>query len=206
MKRGKYKFLKLLNQYRSLNYELKYVKEVLREGHQEFEQYYRTWCVENDVDIDQLNKRNQRKVDMVFIEEKAFNMKAALALMEFKEEKETVRDLKNLYKAVAKKLHPDTIANDDPRKPEYEEAFKKATGANKEGRWGDLFDIVDKYNIKLDEYTDAVECLRFDIDRITAELEKEKSTYSWLLHEAETKSQKDQVVRNFLKQLFGWNG
>ncbi len=29
MKRDKFKFLKLLNEYRSLNYELKYVKEVL---------------------------------------------------------------------------------------------------------------------------------------------------------------------------------
>ena len=49
MKRGKFKFLKLLNEYRSINYELKYVRDVLEDVHLEFDVFYRTWCVENNV-------------------------------------------------------------------------------------------------------------------------------------------------------------
>ena len=206
MKRDKFKFLKLLSEYRSLSYELKYVKEVLQEGHIEFEIYYRQWCASNGVDLEKLNERNQRRVDTVFIEEKSHKMREDLALREFKEETSEQRDLNYLHKALAKKLHPDKIGADDPRKKEYEEAFKKAMEAKETGQWGELFDVVDKYNIHLRKYRDAIECLEFDIKRIEAELKKEKSTYSWLLCQAATEEQKEGVVKQFLRHLFGWNG
>ena len=206
MKRDKFKFLKLLSEYRSLSYELKYVKEILEEGHVDFEIYYREWCANNGVDIQKLNEKNQRRVDMAFIEEKSHKMKQALALKEFKGDAEEAKDLRYLYKALARKLHPDVVDDDDPRKDEYEEAFKRATRANETGKWGELFDIVDKYNIHLRKYKDAIECLEFDIKRIAEEINKEKGTYSWLLCQAETKEEKDEVVKRFLRQLFGWNG
>jgi len=206
MKRNKFKFLKLLSEYRSLKYELKYVREVLEEGHIEFEHYYRDWCVDNGINLEQLNERNQRRVDMTFIEHKSHKMKEELALKEFKEETTKTRDLKYLYKALARKLHPDALDSDDPRKDEYEDAFKRATSANETGKWGELFDIIDKYDIHLRKYKDAIECLEFDIERITAELNKEKTTYSWLLHEAETEEEKHEIVKRFLRHLFGWKG
>ena len=67
MKKGKFKFLTLLNKYRSIKSEISYIKEVLDEAHKEFELYYRSWCIDNNVDIGELNKRNQRKIDMIFI-------------------------------------------------------------------------------------------------------------------------------------------
>ncbi len=60
--------------------------------------------------------------------------------------------------------------------------------------------------LNLKEYKDAIECLEFDIKRIQTELEKEKSTYSWLLYQTETEEQKEEVVKRFLRHLFGWNG
>ena len=206
MKRGKFKFLKLLNEYRSLKYELEYVQDILREGHQDFEVYYRQWCAKNDVDLAELNKRNQRKVDMIFIEEKSHKMKEELATKEFKEEKRGEKDFKGIFRMVARKLHPDKLKDGDPRKEEYEEAFKKASGANEQGRWGDLFDVVDHYKIPLSDYKDAIECLEFDIEKVNRLIDKEKSTYSWLLHEAETEQQKGNVVKKFLSHLFGWRG
>lgn len=206
MKRGKFKFLKLLNEYRSLNYELEYIQEVLREGHQEFEVYYRQWCAENNVDLNELNKRNQRKVDMIFIEEKSHKMKEDIAVKEFKEERKEEKNFKDIFKSVARKLHPDTLREDDPRKEEYEEAFKKAVGANEDGRWGDLFDVVEHYKIPLKDYKDPIKCLEFDIEKIKRKIDKEKGTYSWLLHEAETEQQKENVVKKFLNHLFGWRG
>ena len=207
MKRGKFKFLKLLNEYRSIDYELKYVRDVLEEAHQEFEIFYRTWCVENDVDLQQLNERNQRKVDMIFMEEKAHKMKQGLMLASFKEEKEeSGANLKHIYKSIARKLHPDLLDAEDPRLEEYEADFKRATSAKEEGKWGELFDVVDKHGIKLKEYKEAIECLKFDIKRVEADLEKEKSSYSWHYHEAESDEQRGGVVKRFLRHLFGWNG
>ena len=207
MNKNRFKFLKFLNEYRSIEYDLQYVQAILGDAHLEFEVLYRVWCVESDVDLEELNKKNQRKVDMIFVETQSHEIKQGLALREFKEEKHTEsKNLKDIYKAIAKKLHPDALKMDDPRRAEYEEDFKRASAANNEGRWGELFDIVDRHGVTLKEYKEAIECLKFDIKRIKAELEKEKSTYSWLYHEAESDQQRENVIKRFLKHLFGWKG
>ena len=207
MNKNKFKFLKFLNEYRSIECDLQYVQAILGDAHLEFEVCYRLWCVENDVDLEELNKKNQRKVDMIFVETQSHEIKQGLALREFKEEKHTEsKNLKDIYKAIAKKLHPDALKMDDPRRAEYEEDFKRASVANDEGKWGELFDIVDRHGVTLKEYKEAIECLKFDIKRIKAELEKEKSTYSWLYHEAESDQQRENVIKRFLKHLFGWKG
>ena len=203
MNKNKFKFLKFLNAYRSVESELQYVQAILGDAHLEFETLYRVWCVENDVDLAELNKKNQRKIDLMFVETESHKIKQGLALIEFKEEKHAgTKSLKDVYKAIAKKLHPDALKADDPRRAEYEEDFKRASAANNEGRWGELFDIVDRHGVYLREYDEAIECLRFDIKRIKIDLEKEKSTYSWLYHEAESDQQRENVIKKFLKQLF----
>jgi len=153
--KGRLKFMKLLNEFRSLDYELKYVKEILREGHLEFEMYYRKWCEDNEVDLAALNKKNEKKIEASFQKTNSTQIKQ---MVERKEEA-SKKDFKSLYKAIARKLHPDTLKNDDPRKFEYSEAFKKATDAKSNGKWGQLFDVVDKYDIYLGDYDDAIECL-----------------------------------------------
>jgi len=198
--KGRLKFMKLLNEFRSLDYELKYVREILREGHLEFELYYRKWCEDNEIDLAALNKKNEKEVKASFQKTNSTQIKQ---MVERKEEA-AKKDFKSLYKAIARKLHPDTLKNDDPRKFEYSEAFKKATDAKSNGKWGQLFDVVDKYDIYLGEYDDAIECLRGDIKRVEKEIKQEKASYSWALYEAETEQQKAQVVKNFLRQLFGW--
>jgi len=200
--KGRLKFLKLLNEFRSLDYELKYVKEILRDAHLEFEIYHRKWCDDNGVDLVELNKNNQKNVEVSFQKTNSTQIKQ---MVERKTEA-SEKDFKSLYKAIARKLHPDALKNDDPRKFEYSEAFKRATDAKSNGKWGQLFDVVDKYDIFLGEYDDAIECLKLDIKRVEGEIKQEKASYSWAMYEAETEQQKAQVVKNFLRQLFGWKG
>ena len=197
--KGRLKFLKLLSDFRSKNYELEYVREILEEAHLEFEIYHREWCAKNNIDLATLNKQNQKKVDIVF----ANKEQSALKLKE-KPKEQPKKDFRDLYKHIARKLHPDKLKDEDPRKWEYEEAFKKATEANRSQRWGEMFDVVDRYDIYLGEYDDAIECLRQDIKRVEEELKKEKSTFSWALYEAQEEAQKAQVIKNFLRQMFGW--
>ena len=87
---------------------------------------------------------------------------------------------------------------------DYSEAFKRATDAKSKGKWGQLFDVVDKYDIYLGEYDDAIECLRDDIKRVKEENKAREGFLFMGFDEAETEQQKAQVVKNFLRQLFGW--
>ena len=76
--KNRLKFLKLLSEFRSKNYELKYIREVLDEAHLEFEIYHRKWCAENNVDLAALNSKNQRKVDMPFINSQPTKLKRVI--------------------------------------------------------------------------------------------------------------------------------
>tara|TARA_R110002126_G_scaffold60107_1_gene156810 strand:- start:365 stop:556 length:192 start_codon:yes stop_codon:yes gene_type:complete len=62
MKKGKFKFLKFLNEYRSIESELHYVQAVLSDAHLEFEVFYKIWCVENDVDLEELIKKTKGRL------------------------------------------------------------------------------------------------------------------------------------------------
>ena len=102
----KYKFKKLLNEYRSLEYEYKMVKEILKDGHLEFEVFYRQWCALRDIDLDELNKDNQKKVTQVFKQNETSIIPAE------KPRKKTQKH-KDIYKALAKKIHPDKLDTAD---------------------------------------------------------------------------------------------
>ena len=119
--KGRLNFLKLLNEFRALDYELKYVKEVLQDAHLEFEVYYRQWCEDNGINLEVLNKQNKARVDAVFKKSSTTEIER---LIEQKTEK-AQKDFKSLYKAIARKLHPDALRSDDPRKFEYSEALKE---------------------------------------------------------------------------------
>ena len=108
--KGRLKFLKLLNEFRALDYELKYVKEVLQDAHLEFEVYYRQWCEDNGINLEVLNKQNKARVDAVFKKSSTTEIER---LIEQKTEK-AQKDFKSLYKAIARKLHPDALE----RRPE----------------------------------------------------------------------------------------
>ena len=45
--------------------------------------------------------------------------------------------------------------------------------------------------------------MKKEIEKIKLEIQKRKSTYNYLFAEAETDNEKDTVIRQFMKQLFG---
>jgi len=195
----KLKFQKLLNEYKSHKFELKMVREILKDAHIEFEVFYRRWCTENDVDIGELNKQNEKKVQVVFEKQEK-----GLAIIEEKEEKKGDK-YKKVYREIAKKIHPDKLETSDPRFWEYTNSFKDVTRAMNEQKWGDLFEVVDKYNIWISEYEEACEDIEKSIEETKKLVEYEKKSYSWALYECEDdEACKERVVKNFLHQLFGW--
>lgn len=186
-----------MNKYRSLFYEEQYVLEVLNEWNQVFESYYRSYCAEHEIDLDKLNKDNAVRVN------NAFSSSKAIALKNTCQNPKEEFDSKKLFRQIAKKFHPDTLSADDPRRDEYEAAFKKAAGAIKEGKWGQLFDVADEYDLELKEYDQINKSLLIDIERIAKKIKSKKNTYAWLLYECEEDVVcKENVVRKFLNHLF----
>jgi hypothetical protein len=195
--RKKYKFKQLLNQYRSLEKELKNIREIMRDLHYQFEDDYRWYCSKHSVDTKKLNKDNSQKVAKIFEEKSVVpRVREKLASQD--------RDHSQLYKDIARKIHPDKVGYDDPRYPMYEEDFKKANNAANFGLWGDLFDIADKYSIDIRDYDTVIESLQIDIKRVKKEIHAEKSTYSWKLFNCDGDHKcRENVIRDFLKQVFG---
>ena len=195
----KLKFKKLLNEYKSYKFELEMIREILKDAHIEFEVFYRRWCAENDVDLPELNKQNQKKVQIIF-EEQA----EGLAIIESCEEKRKDKH-KKVYREIARKIHPDKLETSDPRFWEYTNAFKDVNRAIEKENWGDLFEVVDRYDIWLTEYDEACEDIQNSIEETKKLIDNEKKSYSWALHMCEESDTcKERVVKNFLHQLFGW--
>jgi len=198
--KDKLKFKKLLNEYRSLESEFAYNSEVLREYGETFECTYLKWCEENGVDLDALSKEKTKKVAIPHSQ----NTTEDKGRVEF-EAKQTKH--KELFRSVAKKMHPDKLKPEDPREEEYTSAFQKATSAMNEGQWGDLFDVIDKYEIEVSDYGEANISLQSDIVRMENKLKNQKSTYVWHLQNCDDNPNcKDMVIQAYLRQVFGWNG
>ena len=193
----KYKFKKLLNEYKSLEYEYKMVKEVLKEGHLEFEVFYRQWCALRDIDLDQMNKQNRNKVTEIFQQNET-------GIIPTERAKKKTQKHKEIYKALAKKIHPDKLDTADSNYWKDYMDFKDTVKSIADENWGKLFEIADRHDIYLKDYDTICDDIEEDICRIKAEIEKEKSSYSWKLYECKDDECKDKLIKSFLLQLFGW--
>lgn len=192
----KLKFKKLMNEYRAQFYELEYVKEVLKEAHTEFNEYYAKFCAKKKVQLSKLNQKHESRVKQLFTPQPGLSKKIV------KQVKENEYDAKKLFRQIAKKFHPDTLALDDPRVHEFEEVFKKATSAIDNCQWGELFNIADTYNLQFDDYESVNSSLVKDIQRIKKDISGKKDTYAWLLYHCETDAAKDEIIKRFLNHVY----
>ena len=194
----KLKFKKLLNEYKSHKYELKLVREILKDAHLEFEVFYRRYCAENDIDLAELTKQNQKVVDMIFHSEET-----GIVSNDPHPKKETRH--KSVYREIARKIHPDKLDTSDPRFWEYTNAFKTVNESMNSGQYGDLFEIADKYEVYLGDYDEVYEDLKNNTEEIKQKIKSESATYSYALYECDDDEEcKEKVVKNFLWQIFKW--
>lgn len=193
----KLRFKKLLNEYKSLEYEYQMVKEILKDAHLDFEVFYRQWCALRDIDIDQLNKNNSEKISKIFKEKET-------GLVAPSEQKKKVQKHKDIYKAIAKKIHPDKLNTADPNYWKDYMDFKDTVNSMDKENWGKLFEIADRHDIYLKDYDTICSDIELDIEKIRSQIENEKSSYSWKLYECKNDKCKDMLIKSFLLQLFDW--
>ena len=185
------KYKRLRKELQFVQSELEYVREVLREWHQTFEEYYRQYCKDKDIDLEKLNEENSKKVDQLI--PKPVKKENGVIKYENKKDKNV---FKKLYKKIARKLHPD-LGGD-------EKQFQEAAKAMEEKNFEKILDICDNHDILIEIDKEMLKLLEKQISDTKEQIKKEKSTYSWSLYTCADDKCKDSVVKNFLKHLFNY--
>ena len=64
------KYKSLVKELSFVNSEYEYVVEAVKDAHKDFEAYYRKYCKENEVPIEDINEKNKSKLQKVFPKKK----------------------------------------------------------------------------------------------------------------------------------------
>jgi hypothetical protein len=122
------------------------------------------------------------------------------------EDSEIHETFSKLFKKIAFYLHPDRL----PKNLTEEEIgahiklFNDAKEALEQRKYFILLDLAEKYNIAIPKkYGLQINWMKRRIDTLELKLDNKKTTYNYLFSECETKDQKDEVVKKFIRQLFG---
>ena len=199
MSKKNLRFKRLLSKYRSLEAEVASTSEIIDEMSEYFNESVAEYCTKNEIDLIELKKQKEERVKSL--------LDSSNQQVKGIEEKiqEQEYDSKSLFRQIAKKFHPDTLASDDPDKEEKEETFKTAMRAIEECNWGKLFDIAAKHNLELKDYDSIIASLKLDIERANAILDKQHGSWSWLLFSCEDDDNcKEQIVKGFMKQVYSY--
>ena len=224
----KLKWKKTLNEYKFLKEELSLTKSMNRETAPDFQEYYESFLKKRDVSLDDLNHKHQEEIkqaygledeisgDVPVVESTGTDLVPSTMNTEKTEDVQMTEDeiaihnlFSKLFKSIAMKIHPDKI---DPLKHDYEqrrsmeEDFKLANTALKEKNYFILIDIAERLDIPLPKnYDQQTRWMKSKLNDITQQIDNEKRTYNYIFSEAETEEQKDNVIRQFVQQLFSIN-
>jgi len=198
------KYKKQVKQLLFVRSELEYQEELLEQTHPEFEKYYRKFCADNRIDLDYLNKNNDKKVEEIF--NKSEEKKDKLIHKPRKEKSAPSKVFDKIYRSIAKEIHPDKLSPSlSPEEfKEKEDMFKQATGAMNMEDWGNLLEVADWLNIKPRSFEGFEEQITLEIAKINLLIENNKNMYSWQFAKCKTDEQRDIIVVKFLFHLFGY--
>jgi len=188
--------------------ELEYLNEALKDSHVEFEKYYQQFCKDNNVPLDELNKKNAERLEKVYPKkEQPTDQEGIIQFEEAKKENPAHKVFQRMYRILAKKLHPDKFSNREmtPEIMEKIDSFKQATGAYNKNNWAKFLDICEKYDILPTRYEKISTVIREEISEANKEIANKKRAFSWRLYECEEDEKcKQKIIKDFLQQLFGY--
>ena len=185
-----------------------YVKDILKEAHIEFEQYYQQYCNDYNIPIDELNKKHADKLEKVFPKKQQVDADGLVKTESSEEKRKPVdRTLQKMYRKAATMTHPDKFpdsSSDDAVKAS--ETFKALTSAFNEKKWYDFLDICQKLDILPSTYKKVNEIIKKEIEKTKDETKKLKLSFSWRLFDCDDNNNcKRRVIKDFLFQLFGYS-
>ena len=201
-------YKKLSNELKFKYSELDYVDQACVEGNIDFEKYYRDFCTKHNISITDLESKSPKKVKqfsdkpIVTEQQKKENVQAELSPEQVRKKKIFQR----IFRGIAKKIHPDKFSNMEqtPDIIKKQEMFKQASEAFDNEKWGQLLEIAEELDIHPQKYEKVNELLREEISDVNKKIAHLQKTYGWFMSQAETDSEKDDVIISFLKTLFNY--
>jgi len=226
----KAKWKRTINQLRFLHDDLEFVQAIGKQVAPEFQQYYEDFCREAGVDLQALNKKHAEQIKELYNDEEPRSNndqpsvetedKTAIVVHDgetpdqevvpteyqmTKDEYEVHEMFAKLFKRLAFKIHPDKLNNKltEEEKNDMIEAFKEVNTAFRERKYFILLDYADQYKISTPRnYKQQNRWMKREIDNLIPVLHHEKKSYNYLFSECETDAEKDQVMRQFIDQVF----
>ncbi len=196
LKRKRYK--KHLMELEFLRAEISFQEEILSVAHQEFEIWHRSWCEKNNIDLAKLNKKHKSKVSKILSQPKFRDLnhdEEGILVLENKQFVEEKLKFNKIYKQIIRATHPDKNQGTTLD-------FKTAARAYEIGDWSMLIQIAEKYNIFPNDLNELIPIMSEEAERLKKIISKNKAAYSWKFSECETDQCKENLVKQFLKQLF----
>jgi hypothetical protein len=176
---------------KKINYletEIDWQQELLLEQHQEFDEYWRRWCAERDIDVPQFHKpepKPQSSEKPVELEEKPISEATRLGRQHFK----------TTYKKLAMAVHPDKNNGDA-------EDFKELNRSWQEGKWSIIINLCLKYDIPVHNAKEVNRLLQKEATELELVMSKNETMFSWKFWECgEDQECKDQLIQHFLNTI-----
>ena len=176
---------------KKINYletEIDWQEDILMEQHQEFDEYWRTWCAENDIDppnFEQPQKPQQTTDNPAELEEQPITEETKLGREHFK----------TTYKKLAKAVHPDKNGGDD-------EDFKQLNYSWQEGKWSIIINLCIKHDIPVHNAKEVNRLLQKEAHDLETKINKNETMFSWKFWECgDDEECKERLIKHFLNTI-----
>ena len=107
-------------------------------------------------------------------------------------------DVKNVFKKIAQKTHPDKLIKEDTSTSTYKEKvdmYKEALGSVENKDWSRVIEIAMELGIDVsDVKNDDSDYLNESIKALTEKTKELKSTYAWIWYHTDDKKQAKQMI------------
>lgn len=217
---------RVVNELRFLHEELSLLKEIATKTNTAFQEHYERFCAERGIDIRALNDKHRERIDELYGVKKEVapeeepppvdgpppgpgELVVGSLAEPASEEPPEIEDVDihdsfaKLFKTIATKIHPDKAQNEEARR-DYEAKFKEAKEALDFQKYFKLIELAEELDIDLPKnYNEQIRWMKKENKRMSKIIGKQRTTYNYLFAEAENETARDELIKGFLKQLFG---
>ena len=173
---------------KKINYletEIDWQQDILMDQHQEFDEYWRRWCAQNDIQPPNFGEPQQATDKPVEIDEVPITEETRLGREHFK----------TTYKKLALAVHPDK--NDG-----IDEDFKELNRSWQEGKWSIIINLCLKHDIPIHNAKEVNKLLQKEARDLEIKMNKNETMFSWKFWECGDDEQcKELLIKHFLNTI-----